>query len=75
MDNLGLLYILVDNLAEHQYKMVNMNMMGYFPKLYIENSDHTAKGHKEVSVDRFEVEELVLKMFMNKYNLCWTINK
>lgn len=57
MDNLGLLYILVDNLAEHQYKMVNMNMMGYFLKLYIENWDHMVKGYREVSVDRFEVEE------------------
>lgn len=57
MDNLGLLYILVDNLEEHQYKMVNMNMMGYFLKLYIENLDHMVKGYREVSVDRFEAEE------------------
>jgi len=37
--------------------MVNMNMMGYFLKLYIENWDHMVKGYREVSVDRFEVEE------------------
>jgi len=41
--------------------MVNMNMMDYFLKLYIENLDHTVKGYKDVLVDRFEVEELVLK--------------
>lgn len=61
MDNLGLLYTLGDNLVEHQYKMVNMNMMGYFPMQYIENLDHMVKGHREVLVDRFEVEELALK--------------
>jgi len=41
--------------------MVNMNMMGYFPMQYIENLDHMVKGHREVLVDRFVVEELALK--------------
>lgn len=61
MGNLGLLYILVDNLVEHQCKMVSMNMMGYSQKLYIENLDHMVKEHMGVLVDHFEVEVLVLK--------------
>jgi len=42
--------------------MVNMNMMGYFQKLYIENLDHTVKGHMGVLVDHFEVEVLALEL-------------
>lgn len=61
MGNLGLLYILVDNLVEHQCKMVSMNRMGYSQKLYIENLDHMVKEHMAVLVDHFEVEVLVLK--------------
>jgi hypothetical protein len=45
--------------------MVNMNMMGYFPMQYIENLDHTVKGHREVLVDRFEVEELAFASYNN----------
>jgi hypothetical protein len=41
--------------------MVNMNMMDYSQKQYIENLDHTVKGHMGVLADHFEVEVLALK--------------
>lgn len=47
MDNQGLLYIPVDNLVEHQCKMINMNTTGYYPKLCIGNLVHMVKGHKD----------------------------
>lgn len=47
MDSLGLLYILDDNLVEHQYKTINMNMKEYYPKIYTGNSVHMVKGYTD----------------------------